>query len=122
LVEHIPPDVLMLRDAAGLSLFVIADTEKAMLFKMHPFIAVLLGTLTAVGGGSIRDILLMHVPRVLQADVYATAALAGAVVMVLATRLRLYPALAAVLGRLLCFLLRVFSVWYRWSLPKVTGP
>jgi uncharacterized membrane protein YeiH len=73
LVEHIPPNLLMLLDAAGLALFAIAGTEKALLFKMHPFIAVLLGTVTAVGG-------------------------------------------------LVCFLLRVFSVWYHWNLPKVPGP
>jgi uncharacterized membrane protein YeiH len=51
-------------DAAGLSLFAVAGTEKALPFKMHPFIAALMGMITGVGGGVIRDVLLAQVPRV----------------------------------------------------------
>lgn len=118
LVDNIPANLLMILDAAGLSLFAIAGTEKALLFKMHPFIAVLMGTVTGVGGGTIRDIFLAHVPRVLEADVYASAALVGSVVMILALKVRLPPVLAAVLGGTVCFLLRVISVWQHWNLPK----
>jgi uncharacterized membrane protein YeiH len=85
---------------------------------MHPFIAVLLGAITAVGGGTVRDVLLAQIPNVLRSDIYATAALAGATVMVAATKLRVPPALAAVSGGLVCFLLRVISVWQHWNLPK----
>ena len=56
-------------DAAGLSLFAIAGTEKALQFKMHPFIAVVMGMITGVGGGVVRDVFLAQVPRVLRADV-----------------------------------------------------
>ena len=100
MVNTIPPNVTMVLDAAGLAFFAIAGTEKALLHKMHPFIAVLLGTITGVGGGTIRDLFLARVPRVLEADVYATAALVGGTV---------------------CFLLRVISVWEHWNLPKVRG-
>jgi uncharacterized membrane protein YeiH len=86
---------------------------------MHPFIAVLLGTITGVGGGTIRDVFLAQVPRVLQADVYATAALAGSVVMVVGRKLRLPDVLSALLGGLTCYTLRVVSVMYHWNLPKV---
>jgi uncharacterized membrane protein YeiH len=85
---------------------------------MHPFIAVLLGAVTAVGGGTVRDILLAQIPNVLRSDIYATAALAGAAVMVAATKLRAHPAAAAISGGLVCFLLRVISVWQHWNLPK----
>jgi len=51
----------MMLDAADLSIFAIAGTEKALLFKMHPFVAVLLGTITG-GGGTIRDVFLAQVP------------------------------------------------------------
>lgn len=118
LVDNIPPNLLMVLDAAGLGLFAIAGTEKALLFKMHPFIAVLMGTVTGVGGGTIRDVLLAHVPKVLEADVYATAALAGSVAMILARKLRLPPVVAALLGGTVCFLLRVISVWQHWNLPR----
>jgi uncharacterized membrane protein YeiH len=120
-VQQLPPNPIMVLDAAGLSLFAIAGTEKALLHKMHPFIAVLLGTVTAVGGGTIRDLFLARTPRVLEADVYATAALAGAVVMILAGKLKCSPVVAALSGGLVCFLLRVISVWEHWNLPKISG-
>ena len=121
LVAKIPPSLILVLDTAGLSLFVIAGTEKALLHSLHPFIAVLLGTVTAVGGGTIRDMFLARIPRVLVTDVYATAALAGAVTMILGRRLRLSPVVAAFCGGAVCFLLRVISVWQHWNLPKV-GP
>lgn len=120
-LQGIPANLVMVLDAAGLSLFAIAGTEKTLLHKMHPFIAVLLGTVTAVGGGTIRDLFLARTPRVLEADVYATAALAGSMVMVLALKLKLGPLVAALCGGAVCFLLRVVSVWEYWNLPKVTG-
>ena len=117
-VRSIPAPVIMTLDAVALSLFAVAGTEKALPNKMHPFIAVLLGAVTAVGGGTVRDVLLAQIPNVLRSDIYATAALAGATVMVAATKLRVPPALAAVSGGLVCFLLRVISVWQHWNLPK----
>jgi len=120
-LQAIPANLAMILDAAGLGFFAIAGTEKALLHKMHPFIAVLLGTVTAVGGGIIRDLLLARTPRVLEADVYATAAMAGSVVMILMGKLRSSPAVAAFSGGVVCFLLRVISVWQHWNLPKVKG-
>jgi uncharacterized membrane protein YeiH len=72
-VQAIPAQVIMVLDAAGLALFAVAGTEKALLFEMPPLIAVLLGGITGVGGGTIRDVLLAKIPNVLRADVYATA-------------------------------------------------
>ena len=76
-VQGIPSAVIVVLDAAGLALFAVAGTEKALLYKMHPFLAILLGTNTGVGGGTVHDILLAQVPVVLRTDVYATAAMAG---------------------------------------------
>jgi len=92
-----------------------------LIYKTHPFIAILLGTITGVGGGTIRDMLLAQMPTVLRADVYATAALAGSVAMVLSGRLGLPPALVAIVGGGVCFGLRLVSVWQHWNLPKVAG-
>jgi uncharacterized membrane protein YeiH len=89
---------------------------------LHPFIAILLGAITGVGGGIIRDIFLVQIPNVLRADVYATAALAGSAVMVAALRLRASPLLSAIIGGFVCFLLRVISVWQHWNLPRVNQP
>jgi uncharacterized membrane protein YeiH len=118
---QVPYPVIVGLDAAGLGLFAMAGTAKALDYKMHPFIAVLMGTITGVGGGTVRDIFLAHVPSVLQSDVYATAALAGAVVMVAARKAGLSPPWAAAIGGVFCFALRVVSVWQHWSLPRVTA-
>ncbi len=118
-MQAIPPTLIMVLDAAGLAFFAIAGTEKALNFKMHPFIAVLMGTITGVGGGTIRDLFLARVPRVLQADVYATAALIGSACMVVGLKLKLSPVQAATVGGAICFLLRVVSVWMHWNLPHV---
>jgi uncharacterized membrane protein YeiH len=118
-LEGIPEWPMIGVDAAGLSLFAIAGTQKALHFKMHPFIAVVMGMITGVGGGVAHDVFLAQVPRVLRADVYATAALAGAVVMIAARKVRVSPTGAAMLGGTVCFLLRVISVWRHWNLPKV---
>ena len=120
-VQGIPSGVILLLDAAGLALFAVAGTEKALLYEMHPFVAVLLGTITGVGGGTVRDIFLARVPNVLHSDIYATAALAGATVMILGRKLKLPPACAAVLGGVVCFTLRMVSLWRHWNLPKVMG-
>jgi uncharacterized membrane protein YeiH len=88
---------MIVLDAAGLALFAVAGTQKALIYKMHPFIAILLGTVTGVGGGTIRDMFLARVPNVLRADVYATAAMAGSAAMILGRRcpLRWPPSWAA---------------------------
>ena len=70
-------------DAAGLGLFAVAGTQKALAAGLHPVMAALLGMLTGIGGGVMRDLLLSRVPVVFQSDIYALAALAGAVVVVL---------------------------------------
>jgi uncharacterized membrane protein YeiH len=121
-VQRIPSEVIIGLDAAGLALFTIAGTEKALLYEMHPFVAVLLGTITGVGGGTLRDIFLAEVPTVLRADVYATAAIAGSAVMIVGRKLGISSTLAAVLGGIVCFALRVVSVWLHWNLPKVALP
>jgi uncharacterized membrane protein YeiH len=121
-VQGIPGSVILVLDAAGLALFAVAGTEKALLYEIHPFIAILLGTITAVGGGTVRDILLARVPNVLRSDIYATAAIAGAAVMILARKLKVPHPWAAVLGGTFCFVLRLVSVWRHWNLPKVMAP
>jgi uncharacterized membrane protein YeiH len=101
-----------------LSLFAVAGAAKALDFGIHPFIAVLMGGVTGVGGGTIRDILLARIPTVLRADVYATAALAGAAVLMIGLRIKANPRFMTILGAVVCFALRVVSVWRHWNLPR----
>jgi uncharacterized membrane protein YeiH len=122
MVEAVPARVLMVMDAGGLALFAVAGTEKALDYKIHPFMAALLGTITGVGGGTIRDIFLAQVPRVLQSDIYATAALAGAVVLIGARRVGASPITAAFAGGGACLALRVVAATLQWNLPRIANP
>lgn len=120
-VQHIPPMAIVFLDAAGLGLFSVTGVEKALTHKMNPLIAVMMGTVTAVGGGTLRDLLLAQIPTVLRSDVYATAALAGGLVLILCRKLGLSEVLSAIVGGVFCFALRMVSVWQHWNLPTVNG-
>jgi uncharacterized membrane protein YeiH len=101
--------------------FVRQIPAKALDFKINPLMAALMGTITGVGGGTIRDILLSRVPAVLQVEIYAVAALAGSVVMLLGIRLGASRTLMMWAGAVACFLLRIVSLWQNWNLPKAVG-
>jgi uncharacterized membrane protein YeiH len=116
--QGFPAFWLMVLDAAGLSLFAVAGVEKAMLFGIRPFVAALMGAVTGVGGGVIKDVLLARIPSVLVSDIYATAAFFGAVAVLLARRCGLSPATAGLAGGLSCFALRVVAATHGWHLPR----
>jgi uncharacterized membrane protein YeiH len=120
-VTAVPDMVIVVLDAAGLALFAIAGAEKALDYRIPSVVAILLGTITAVGGGTMRDVLLTHVPAVLRVDVYATAAMAGSAAMIGGRRLGLSPASAAVVGMAVCFGLRIVAVSQHWNLPRAMG-
>jgi uncharacterized membrane protein YeiH len=105
-------------DAAGLGLFVVAGTQKALAAGLHPIMAALLGMLTGIGGGVMRDLLLSRVPVVFQSDIYALAALAGALVVVLGHWLNWPETPTAIAGAVLCFGLRILAMWFNWHLPS----
>lgn len=114
-------NLVLIFDAAGLGLFAVAGTQKALGYGLNPVTAALLGMLTGIGGGMLRDVLVAEIPNVLRADLYAVAALAGAVVVVLGHLLAAGPTGAAILGAAVCFCLRLFAIRRGWQLP-VAGP
>jgi uncharacterized membrane protein YeiH len=77
------------------------------------------GTLTACGGGAARDIVLNRVPVVLYSDFYATAALAGSVVVLAVLHVGASPRIAALSGGLVCFSLRMTGALAHWTLPRI---
>ncbi len=121
LIERMKTPVRMF-DAAGLGLFAVAGAQKAMDYGLNPVMAALLGMLTGIGGGMLRDVLLADVPMVLRADLYAIAALAGATVVVVGIALGLPSAAVMFAGALLCFVLRMLAVRRGWHLPVAGNP
>jgi len=113
---------VLIFDAAGLALFAVAGTQKALAFGLHPVMAALLGMLTGIGGGMARDVLLAEIPTVLRADLYALAALAGAAVVVIGAALRVPVTVVTIAGAVLCFGLRFMAIRRGWHLPLAEGP
>ncbi|OLT01030.1 hypothetical protein BJF90_06350 [Pseudonocardia sp. CNS-004] len=108
-------------DALGLALFAVTGAAKALDLGLGGGQAVLLGAVTAVGGGTIRDVLVRRVPTVLQSELYAIPALAGATVVVVAAALDLPGLLGALLGAGLCLLIRLVGVGLRIDAPRPPG-
>ncbi|MGH8781678.1 trimeric intracellular cation channel family protein [Paraburkholderia sp.] len=119
--RELPALLVITLDAAGLALFAVAGAQKAINYGIGPFIATLMGTVTGVGGGVIRDLLLARTPLVLVADIYASAAFVGGVALVAARRFGVPPVAAALLGGAVCFVLRMLAVTYGWQLPKAAA-
>ena len=116
LINRLSSPVLLF-DAAGLGLFCVAGADKALAFHVGPIAATLLGMATGIGGGMVRDVLVMEIPTVLRTELYAVAALLGAAFTVGGQRLGMPLHVAAPLGAALCIALRLLALHYAWHLP-----
>jgi uncharacterized membrane protein YeiH len=111
-------------DAAGLSLFAVVGAGKALALGMGPAQAIILGAVTAVGGGTVRDVLIRQVPGVLSKGLYAIPALVGAALLVIAERAGVEHVLGAPLAlwaAAVCFLIRMAGLWFGLDAPKPPG-
>jgi uncharacterized membrane protein YeiH len=108
---------IMVFDALGLGLFAVTGATKALQFGLGPVQAILLGTITGIGGGMLRDVLLREVPTVLREGLYAIPALLGAAVLVIAQRAGSTNPVFPVLGALACVVIRLFGLRYGVNVP-----
>lgn len=109
-------------DGAGLALFAVSGAQKALAHGLEPVMAALLGMLTGIGGGMVRDLLVTEIPTVLRAELYAVAALAGSAVVVVGHALHLPPPATMIAGAVLCFGLRLLALSRGWRLPIARPP
>ena len=105
-------------DTLGLGLFAVTGAQKSLLAGANVEVAVLLGVVTAVGGGVTRDVLLNRVPVILRREIYASAALVGAAVVTVGEELGLASPALTWCAVASCFALRLLSLRYRWNLPR----
>jgi uncharacterized membrane protein YeiH len=110
-------NAVLVFDAAGLALFAVTGSSKALSFGLNPVMATVLGMVTGIGGGMVRDVLLAEIPTVLRADLYAVAALAAAAIVVIGHALRLPVVPVTAVALISCFLLRVMAIRRGWRLP-----
>lgn len=112
---------VLLFDSLGLGLFAVTGAQKAMIWGHNAEVAVLLGLVTAVGGGVVRDVLLNRVPVILEREIYALAALVGAGIEVAGQHLEWFPRGRTWIALMACFTLRYLSLRYKWNLPRSSG-
>jgi uncharacterized membrane protein YeiH len=108
---------VLLFDAAGLALFAVTGASKALAHGLNPLMAIVLGMVTGIGGGMVRDVLLAEIPTVLRAELYAVAALVAAAIVVIGHLLQWPVAPVTAVALIACFSLRVMAINYGWRLP-----
>ncbi|MGA4987045.1 trimeric intracellular cation channel family protein [Nonomuraea bangladeshensis] len=120
-VARVMPAILVL-DAAGLGLFCAVGTEKALEYGLNPLHAALLGVVTAVGGGMLRDVLAGEIPTLLyDRQLYAVPAMLGSGVMAALSSYGLHGWPATLAAALLAFGLRITSMRFNWRFPMARG-
>jgi uncharacterized membrane protein YeiH len=112
---------IMVLDAIGLSVFAVTGASKAMDFGIGAAQAVILGTITGVGGGTLRDVLIRRVPSVLSTGLYAVPALVAAAITVAASSIGVYGWQAATVAATACFLIRILGVHFSVNAPEPPG-
>jgi uncharacterized membrane protein YeiH len=104
-------------DAAGLALFSVTGAATALAHRLGVVDAVILGAITGIGGGMVRDILVREIPTVLRGGLYAIPALAGAGIVVVAHRAGDRTVIFPIVGAAACFLMRMAGLRYGLGLP-----
>lgn len=117
IVQRLTQPVLFF-DAVGLSLFAVTGAQKALAYGHNGEVAVILGITTAVGGGVLRDILLNRIPIILEREIYASAALMGALIVVLGqSYTRVSNEWVSIISLLTAFTIRILAIRFHWNLP-----
>jgi uncharacterized membrane protein YeiH len=112
---------LLYFDAVGLGTFVVIGTGKALAFKMGFVGSVMMGVMTATAGGMIRDVLSTQVPLVLRKEIYASACIAGAALLVLLDRVSFPHTWSLLAAAMTVIVVRLLAIRYNWSLPRAGG-
>ncbi len=113
-----PHAALEVADALGLGFFVIGGAQIAESMALHGIIVVLMGTITGVVGGVLRDVLTNQIPLVLRkGELYATTAIVGCTGYLVLQSVGVPAAPAAILGMLTTILLRLASMRWKLRLP-----
>ena len=117
-----PGDALLVADALGLAVFAMSGAQIAEEKRLSPIIVVLMGTMTGVAGGVLRDVLSDRVPLLLQRDIYATAAIAGVSLSLVLRALGVGRTVAFAIGLVAIAALRLVSIAWNLQLPVFRLP
>ncbi len=113
----IPKRFLLIADAFGLALFAVIGTEKALSLGTPPLVAIVMGTITGVAGGMLRDILCNVIPLILRREIYATAAIFGGGLYVCFQYIGWHDYIAIIGAIFGALILRLAGIYWKVSLP-----
>ncbi len=112
-----PHGALLVADAFGLAVFAVLGARAGLEAGFSPLIAVIMGAITGVVGGAVRDVLLRETPLILRREIYATAAIAGATTYVVLNARNLGSAVVVTASIAVGLALRLIAVWFDLHLP-----
>lgn len=121
-VRRIPTRMLEVCDAVGLAFFTIAGVQKAEALGHAGEICLLMGLMTGVAGGVLRDVVCNEIPLIFHKEIYATAALAGGLTYLVGSALDLPLHWATLAGGMVTLALRLAGIYRGWSLPAFLFP
>lgn len=113
----VPGDALLFADALGLALFAMSGAQLAESAGHRAIVVILMGTITGVGGGVLRDVLTAKIPLILRQDIYATAAIAGIVIYLILRALGMMRPWAFGIGMSFIVALRLSAIHWKLQLP-----
>jgi len=108
---------ILILDAAGLALFCVTGASTALDHRVDAVEAIVLGAVTGVGGGVLRDLLVREIPVVLRSGLYAIPALIGASIVVIASKSGTHNLAFPIVGAAVCFLIRLAGVYFDVNMP-----
>ena len=112
---------VLVLDAAGLALFCVTGASTALDHHVGTVEAIVLGAITGVGGGVLRDILIREIPVIFRTGLYAIPALVGSAIVVGAAKANSHNLAFPLVGAAVCFVIRFAGVYFDLSIPSAQG-
>jgi len=110
---------LFLFDTVGISVFTLLGLQKGLNFYLHPLIALIMGMISAVFGGVLRDVLTNKIPLIFEKEIYASACLAGGITYLLLKKTPITDNLNFIVSASVIITIRLIAVKFNLELPKV---
>lgn len=110
---------MFLFDTIGISVFTLLGLEKGLSFNLHPIIALIMGVISAVFGGVLRDVLTNKVPLIFEKEIYASACLAGGIIYLILNYFKVEENINFIISAAVVAIIRVIVVRFHLELPKI---
>ncbi|QOD61413.1 trimeric intracellular cation channel family protein [Polaribacter haliotis] len=110
---------MFLFDTVGISVFTLLGLEKGLSYDLHPIIALIMGMISAVFGGVLRDVLTNKIPLIFQKEIYASACLAGGITYLILNHFHIPENIIFIISASIIIIIRVIAVKFELELPKI---